>query len=373
MHPRNGNRFPARLVKSSNLFELWLAFTVTIWAGIGLADDSAAQGVDAGVQEKVAQLIQSVLGPFRSIGDFNSGATNNSFQILTNIEASFREASALMPTRLDLRFGVASALLLQATLTNSQFDLKIKDALRVYQEIRALDPNGFEAPMLYAAYTRAIGETNASDATIDQLMAVHPHRTHEYLERFRRLDKILQSLPNVEPQTCMPTNECHAIVVLGAALETNGAIKAKLIGRLQQGSKLARIYPEAPIIVTGGNQKGGITEAYAMSLWLQKEGVRSDRLYLEDKARDTLGNAVFSCAILQKLGVTHVTVVTSANHIRRGLAVLEEACLQQGLRLNFTSLAAIGEPDLDRGRDRVAVYRDVMRASGLWAFPGIQP
>jgi hypothetical protein len=277
-----------------------------------------------------------------------------------------------MPTRLDLRFGIASALLLQALQTNSPFDLKIQGALRVYEEIQALDPNGFEAPMLYAAYARAVGETNASEATIRQLTALHPQRTKECLERLDRADAVLRLIPSQEPQTTMPMDKGHAIVVLGAALETNGTIKAKLLGRLQQGLKLARIYPEAPIIVTGGNQKSGITEAYAMSLWLLNEGVCQDRLHLEDLARDTVGNAVFSAVILQKLGASHVTLVTSANHLRRGLADLDEACRQRGLKLSLGNLAAPGEPDFDPARERVGVYRDVMRTGGFWAFPGVQ-
>jgi uncharacterized SAM-binding protein YcdF (DUF218 family) len=138
--------------------------------------------------------------------------------------------------------------------------------------------------------------------------------------------------------------------------------------------KLARLNRAAPIILTGGNQKAGITEAYAMSRWLEKRGVRRKRLYLEDKARDTVENALFCSEILQRLGVTHVTLVTSSNHIRRGFADLQEACFQRGLNLQFDSLAANtkGDVDLDKKQERLGVYRDVMRTSGLWAYPELQ-
>ena len=36
------------------------------------------------------------------------------------------------------------------------------------------------------------------------------------------------------------------------------------------------------------------------------------------------------------------------------------------------TLAAPGEPDHDELRERLAIYRDVMRTRGFWAFPGIQ-
>jgi uncharacterized SAM-binding protein YcdF (DUF218 family) len=151
-------------------------------------------------------------------------------------------------------------------------------------------------------------------------------------------------------------------------------MKVKLASRLKQGLKLARMYRSAPIILTGGNQKGGVTEAYVMSQWFMRRGISRKRLYLEDQAKDTVENALNSSAILQRLGVTHVTVVTSSSHIRRGLADLEEACLQHGLKLEYDNLAAKakGEPDLDQEQERVGVYRDVMRISGLWSFPGMR-
>jgi tetratricopeptide (TPR) repeat protein len=286
------------------------------WAISSLAGEVSAPTVSARAQGTVAELIQNALGPYRDEDDFRGATNSSSLRNLTNIETNFRQASALMPSRLDLRFGIASALLLQALQTNSQFDLKIRDAIAIYQQTRALDTNGFEASILLAAYTRAIGESNAAAAAFKQVQAIDPQRTEEYLERLRRADEILETKMNTEPSSAMPTNREHAIIVLGAALETNGTIKVKLSARLQQALKLARMYPEAPIVVTGGNQKCGITEAYAMSLWFQSQGICTNRLYLEDQARDTIGNAVFSSSILKKLGITHVTLVTSANHIR---------------------------------------------------------
>jgi len=135
---------------------------------------------------------------------------------------------------------------------------------------------------------------------------------------------------------------------------------------------LAKLYPEAPIVVTGGNAKAGVTEAYRMGLWFLNEGISTNRLYIEDQARDTVGNAIRSCAILQNLGVTHVTLVTSASHLHRALADFEEAALDRGLKAKFFHLVAKDRPDLDQNRERVAIYRDVLRTSGIWAYPGIQ-
>ena len=294
--------------------------------------------------------------------------------IYTNIEAAFRKASKLMPQRLDLRFDIASCVMAQAIQTNGQqLFLLVSNTLQVYREIQTLDPNGFDAPLLSAAYSRAIGDTNRCAAIIDHLQSVYPDQTREYLSRFARLDRILQLTPREKPPIDLPRDKRHGIVVLGAGLETNGAAKAKLVGRLQQCLKLARRYRHAPVILTGGNQKGGLTEAYVMSLWLTQHGISQKRIFLEDRARDTMENALFCAPILQRLRVTHVTLVTSASHSRRGLADLEEACLQRGLKLEYETLASRkGDKGLNEDQERLGIYRDVLRISGLWAFPGLR-
>jgi uncharacterized SAM-binding protein YcdF (DUF218 family) len=351
-----------------------LALVVILCRGPGFCGEAFTGNVESESQEKVVQLLQKVIQDYWN-GEGRNTAITNGAGISTNVEAAFREASKLMPERLDLRFGIASALMSQAVQTNGlELRLKVKEALKVYQEIQALDTHTFDAPILYAAYARAIGETNESEQAINQVTAIRPRRTQEYLEKFSLADRILQMTPAEKPCRTMPRNSSYAIVVLGAGLETNGTIKARLDSRLKQGLKLARMYPKAPIILTGGNQKSGVTEAYMMGRWYVQRGISQKRLLLEDRAKDTVENALYSSSILQQLGVTHVTLVTSSSHIRRGLADLEEACFQRGLKLDFDHLGAKAKDDksLDPEQERVGVYRDIMRTSGLWAFPGLR-
>ncbi len=345
--------------------EIIVLVLVTLLRAYGTEEVS----VDARVQEHVTELIQEALAPSRT----RTSKTNAAWENSLRIEATFREASRLMPERLDLRFAIATALVGQAVQTNSPLlDLKIKEAFDVYREIWVLDTNGFQAGILYAAYQRAVQNVNSANEAVEQLRAIDPKRAQEYEERFQRVDGFLAITPNTTLSGSGLQGTNHAIVVLGAALETNGVIKPKLAGRLEQALKLARAYPHAPIILTGGNQKAGVTEAYAMKLWLRRHGISGKRLYLEDLARDTVGNALYSAVVLERLKVTDVTVVTSASHIRRGLADIAEACQQRGLELHFGNLAAVtDEPTIDPTAERIGTYRDVMRISGLWAYPGI--
>jgi hypothetical protein len=357
---------PRKPIAISTLL-LVCALVSTVWRSFG--DESGTLRIDGPTQEKVLQLIQDALAPKKEARK----STNAAWEGGLRVEKDFREASRLIPERLDLRFNLATALVGLAAQTNGPLlELKIHDALKTYQEIWALDTNGFQAPILYAAYSRAIGETNGYETTICRLMKSHPKETVAYVERFERVEAFLALTPNETLSRDGLKDKQHALVVLGAGLETNGTVKPKLVGRLHQALRLARAYPAAPIILTGGNQKGGVTESYAMRQWLLRHGVSEKRLHLEDLAKDTVGNALYSATILDKLKVTDVTVVTSVSHMRRGLADLEEACLAKGLHLHYANLAAATEePILDPKAERIGTYRDVMRISGIWAHPGI--
>jgi len=62
---------------------------------------------------------------------------------------------------------------------------------------------------------------------------------------------------------------------------------------------------------------GGMREAILMGEQLRDWGVEADRIVLEDQARNTRENAVFSAAIAKKRGWKKVLVVTSAFHMKR--------------------------------------------------------
>lgn len=340
-----------------------------------LAQSSTAPQADAPAQEKANQILQRVIDTYWNNGGAKLTGETNAPGSETNVEAAFRAASELMPDRLDLRFGIASTLVGQAAQTNgAQLTLKLKEALAVYEHIDAMDTNGFNAALLALAYHRVIGETNQSQPLLARLTALYPDRTKDYLRRFDLLDELLRIQPSESPDCFIPREAAHGIVVLGAGLDTDGSAKPKMISRLKQCLRLARIYPKAPIILTGGNAKGGLTEAYVMRAWCLKKGIRKSRLWMDDEARDTVENALFVSALVQKLRLTDVTVVTSASHVRRGLADLQEACLQKGLSIRFHHLASKtkGDKDLDPMQERLGVYRDALRLSGLWSFPGLR-
>ena len=79
-------------------------------------------------------------------------------------------------------------------------------------------------------------------------------------------------------------------IVLGLALE-NGKPADDLLARLDTAQAYLEEYPEAHLILTGGNADGsGRTEAAVMHDILAERGVADDRMILEDQAESTKAN-----------------------------------------------------------------------------------
>ncbi|TPN88609.1 YdcF family protein [Mesorhizobium sp. CU2] len=148
------------------------------------------------------------------------------------------------------------------------------------------------------------------------------------------------------------------IVVLGGGFE--GAINLARGGyelnssgdRMVETAILARRFPNARIVVSGGNGSlflDGEGDADTAPRLLGALGVAADRLILEDKSRNTYENAVFSRSLVApKPGETWL-LITSAFHMPRAKALFDKA-----------GFATIPWPVDYRtsGREGVGVYRD---------------
>src|SRR5699024_4844395 len=115
------------------------------------------------------------------------------------------------------------------------------------------------------------------------------------------------------------------IVVLGAGLFPDGTMRPVLEHRLQAALTLARDYPTAPIVVTGGVPQSGVTEADAMFDWLVAHGVAAERITKEDKSTSTVENARFTDTILDQRDAPAAVVVTSPGHLQRALVDFRSA------------------------------------------------
>ena len=122
-------------------------------------------------------------------------------------------------------------------------------------------------------------------------------------------------------QLPIPDPAAHAFVVLGFELQ-NGEMADELKGRCEAAAAAARAFPGSVLVCSGGatgrNNPEGHTEAGLMKEYLTSVcGVEPDRVFIDERARNTAENAVNTFAILRERGVKTMTIVTSSYHQRR--------------------------------------------------------
>lgn len=144
---------------------------------------------------------------------------------------------------------------------------------------------------------------------------------------------MLNPLEERFPRPPLP-QKVDGIVVLGGGFE--GAINLARGGyelsssgdRMVETAILARRFPQAKVVVSGGNGSlflDGEGDADTAPRLLGPLGVSADRLVLEDQSRNTYENAVFSRKLVEpKPGETWL-LVTSAFHMPRAKALFDKA------------------------------------------------
>ena len=147
---------------------------------------------------------------------------------------------------------------------------------------------------------------------------------------------ILQPLEDrfAAPAT-LPTAVDAIIMLGGATLERPSA--ARQIAELNEAGDrltttlwLARTYPEAKIVISGGSgalTDEGEAEATTAERFFLAFGIARDRLVLEGESRNTEENVAFTKALLGEGGGGQIVLVTSAYHMPRSVGIFEKASL----------------------------------------------
>ena len=320
-------------------------------------------------QREINELVQTGIYYYWNGGDLKK-VENEFFKGITLkgkydvVEEAFKKASALDPQRLDLRFSIASTQIIQG---------KIDEAIATYDGIVKLDKNNFEARILKAMYAKVSDKTEMYDQTIKALKEKFANKIEAYLKKFENAERNTSLVLNYVESP----KEKDFIVTLGYALNSDGTMHETLIKRLDQTYLAAIANPDAKIIVSGGVQKSGVTESYLMKKWLIEKGIDANRIIPEDKSKDTVDNALNSVEILKVNNAKNIILITSASHIRRAKTIFEEAISNAGMETtveNFVYLdyKSIEEAMAVTAKERLVIFRDLGRASGIWAYPGIQ-
>lgn len=182
------------------------------------------------------------------------------------------------------------------------------------------------------------------------------------------------------------------VIVLGGAVDQN-LTEARGIPALNGAAErmtefvaLARRYPEARLVFTGGQGSlvhGGLTEADVARRLFTALGLPEARVTYEDQARNTWENAVFTHRLVEPRPGETWLLVTSASHMPRSVGAFRRAGWQVvPWPVNYRtghSLAALYDapfPDrlqmLESGLREwlgMAVYRALGRSDALFPAP----
>ena len=119
----------------------------------------------------------------------------------------------------------------------------------------------------------------------------------------------------------IPDPSAHAFVILGYELQ-NGEMTEELKGRCSAAAAAAQAFPEAILVCSGGatgkNNPEHHTEAGLMRDYLVNVcGIDASRIFIDERARNTAENAIYTFEILRRQEIETMTIVTSAYHQRR--------------------------------------------------------
>ncbi|NCB50752.1 MAG: YdcF family protein [Clostridia bacterium] len=121
--------------------------------------------------------------------------------------------------------------------------------------------------------------------------------------------------------------ECGYIIVLGAGVRGTTP-SLSLTNRLNAALGFLEEHPDAVAIVSGGRGPGeNITEAEAMTVWLEARGIVPERIIGEPEATSTSENLENSFRIIRERGDDpdgNVAIVTSEYHLYRAKLMAED-------------------------------------------------
>ena len=123
------------------------------------------------------------------------------------------------------------------------------------------------------------------------------------------------------------------IIVLGGSVDTdlsaahNTPVVPRAADRLFAAAELARRFPNARVVFTGGSANlvlGAAREADYSAPILENLGIPKDRLILERNSRNTYENAIFTKQLVQPKPGERWLLVTSAFHMPRSVGIFRK-------------------------------------------------
>ncbi|MDA0338766.1 MAG: YdcF family protein [Proteobacteria bacterium] len=134
------------------------------------------------------------------------------------------------------------------------------------------------------------------------------------------------------PQPDLP-DKIAGIIVLGGAVDPRGTERwdqpqlTARVERLTEGATLARRYPEAKLVYTGGSWRTSdkYSESDVARQFFLQLGLSEDQMIFENQSTSTFENAAFTLETLQPQPGEVWVLVTSAYHMPRSVGIFRKA------------------------------------------------
>ena len=314
----------------------------------------------------INEALQAFKNPSRSS---DAGFTAKLPSNLEIVAQKLLAAHKLEPYRQDLLFSAASAYI---------YNGDVEKALSLYREILADAPDDVDALMYLSAWTRFSGQSQESEDYLKKLQQLNPAKAQQLTEFYKVITRVTtmpltDSLSSEDLRKLKADKGSNAIVTLGYALNPDGSMHDILIKRLEKTLEIAKELPDALIVVTGGVPQNNKTEGKLMAEWLVQHGVNAKRIYQDNYARSTVENALYSRYVLAKHRIKNAVLISSGSHIRRADAIFTLASWETGPRdIHFYDIIALDKPLAElqqvNQKDIQGIYRDGLKAMGLWSF-----
>ena len=142
---------------------------------------------------------------------------------------------------------------------------------------------------------------------------------------------LMTTLEKRFPQPDLPV-EIDGIIVLGGSMNPQNTeiwgqpqLNAR-VERLTEGAALARRYPDAKLVFTGGQWGDGtLSEADVARQFFEQLGLPEEQMVFENQSGNTFENVAFSKRILDPQPGEVWVLVTSAFHMPRSIGVFRRA------------------------------------------------
>ena len=159
-------------------------------------------------------------------------------------------------------------------------------------------------------------------------------------------------------------------VVLGGGINASGEPTPSTFARARTAAHLAQKRPSLAVVASGSHGEGTAprrSEAAAIADLIAASGIPRDRIFLEERSRDTIGNAVeVASRYLARIEPRPVYLVTSPFHLERALVVFRHVL---GFAWQVQAVAAEDtDDDLERANSETIFLQETFKF-----FEGIRP